>query len=210
MLKNLCLSLSHWYSPAFGGNGAPVREIRCRTGTGFGSFVYFPAHHLKTPQHQFFPQSGEGGSSAFLTAIGLRLPMSAGGARRFDNCAWFEIGFTFRLSDYDVGSSYVIRFEKMCEYAAMVNAASGVILPELTVFHYGSMNDPVLNGIAADRRTMDTRMVFGRLLRAAYASPHVFRHRGKVVISSYMADVLPPEKWKKLLDDARKENGNDF
>ncbi len=41
-------------------------------------------------------------------------------------------------------------------------------------------------------------------------SPHVFRINGKMVINSYTATELSPAKWKALLQQARKESGDNF
>ncbi len=47
-------------------------------------------------------------------------------------------------------------------------------------------------------------------LKAALNSKSAYRLGGKIAVATYMADKLPPQRWKELLEKLRKEHGDRF
>ncbi|NMA46916.1 MAG: hypothetical protein GX945_10185, partial [Lentisphaerae bacterium] len=105
-----------------------------------------------------------------------------------------------------VSNSYISRMEKMFEW--LPENSSFKILPELTIFK-DVFGDPVLAQVLSGKLP-DSAGIFDRIFKTALASPHAVRHQGKIVISSYMGDSLPPEDWQKLLAGWRQSYGDSF
>lgn len=110
----------------------------------------------------------------------------------------------------DTSETYINRTIKGMKYADSANMKQ-VIVPEISIFSLGTGDDyldaHINNSVT---KLIGPDAVINRLITKAIKSPSTFKFNGKTVISSYNADILPPEYWRDFKETVKKRTGQDI
>lgn len=136
---------------------------------------------------------GVGGKANFVRTVEL---MKMSGA---DGIAMLNI---------DISNTYINRTLSGMKYADEMGLKAAVV-PEISIFSEGTGEEYLDKQI----KNLGTKFIGSdglrdRLFPAAVASPSTFKYKGKTLISSYNACVLPPEFWGKYLAQCRARVGD--
>ena len=114
------------------------------------------------------------------------------------------------MLNIDTSQTYLNRTLSGIRYAEALGLTDAIV-PEISIFSKGTgggyLDRQIRNqGVQA----VGTDALVDRLLPAAVTSPATVKHRGKALISSYQACVLPPEFWRDYLAQCRTRVGDRF